>query len=113
MATLIDFTTRKIISDAPGPQRAPGTHAIGQWLVHVAATLWQLSDVLARISPHSPRRRRRGKSKSGPSERSLVTHPDRDVRVLAELAQRVGDAATSLSPPEESVEIDPDLDIPF
>lgn len=100
MATLLDSSSREILSDAPGPQRAPGTLAIGRWLVHVSATLWRLADLVAGMSS---RRRMR---------RPLDEHPDPDVRLLAGLARAVGDAATRLSPPEDGVD-DPELDIPF
>ena len=106
MATLVDFTSRQILSDMPGPQRAPGTRVIAQWLVYVAATLWRVSDMLARTSPNAPHGRRDAAS-------PLSEHPDPDVRLLADLAQRLGDAATALSPPEPQDELDPDLDIPF
>jgi len=112
MANLIDFSSRDIVSDAPGPVRAPGTRAIGHWLVYVSATLWRLSDVLARVSPHCPTlARRRGPSAT--TEDPLLTHPDPDVRLLAALAQEVGEAATTLSPDTEpDDDLDPDL-IPF
>jgi hypothetical protein len=113
MATLIDFTSREIISDVATPRRSPGTRAIGRWLVYTAATLWRLSDLLARVSPLRPKRRRRGEAKLGEAELPLLTHPDPDVRLLADLAQRLGDAATVLSPPEPQDDLDPDLDIPF
>lgn len=113
MATLIDFTSREILSDGATPRRSPGKRAIGQWLVHTAATLWRLADLLARVSPLRPKRRRRGDAKLGAAELPLLTHPDPDVRLLAEVAQRLGDAATALSPPEPPDELDPDLDIPF
>lgn len=111
MATLIDFTSREIISDVATPHRSPGTRAIGQWLVYASATLWRLADLLARTSPLRPKRRRRGDASMGVAEPSLLSHPDRDVRLLADLAQKLGDAATALSPPEPEDELDPE--IPF
>lgn len=111
MATLIDFTAREIISDVATPRRSPGTRAIGQWLVYTSATLWRLTDLLARTSPLRPKPRRRGDAKLGMREPPLLTHPDSDVRLLADLAQKLGDAATALSPPEPEDELDPE--IPF
>ena len=106
MATLVDFTSRQILSDMPGPQRAPGTRVIAQWLVYVAATLWRVSDMLARTSPNAPRGRRHAAS-------PLSEHPDPDVRLLADLAQKVGEVATALPPHAIEDELDADLDIPF
>ncbi len=113
MATLLDFTSRTIISDVATPRRSPGTRAIAEWLVYTAATLWRLADLLARVSPLRPKRLRRGAAKLGAAELPLLKHPDPDVRLLADLAQRLGDAATSLSPADPGGDLDPDLDIPF
>jgi len=113
MANLIDFNSKDIISDEPGPQRAPGTGLIGQWLVHVAATLWRVADMLERTSPHAPKRRRRGQPRSGSGEHPLTKHPDPDVRLLVDLADKVMEVATALSPPDVQAELESDLDIPF
>jgi hypothetical protein len=93
---------RPLLCDAFG--RPAANDDIAHWLVTTSATLFRLADHRARASVW-PTKKRRSRDAT-PLAAPLLTHPDPEVRMLAELAGKLGEAAERLAPPsEESDEI--------
>jgi hypothetical protein len=102
MATL--HVPRPLLSDAFG--RPAANDDIAHWLVSTSATLFRLADHRARASVRAPKKRRSRGGARGAA--SLLTHPDPEVRLLAELAGKLGEAAEQLAPSPQEVD-----EIPF
>jgi hypothetical protein len=95
---------RPVLSDALG--RPAANDDIAHWLVTTSATLFRLADHRARASVHATRKRR--SRAAAPIAMPLLTHPDPEVRLLAELAGKLGEAAEQLAPSPQQLD-----EIPF
>lgn len=95
---------RPLLSDAVG--RPAANDDIAHWLVTTSATLFRLADHRARASVRATKKRR--SRADAPLATPLLTHPDPEVRLLAELAGKLGEAAERLAPSPREIE-----EIPF